>query len=190
MLSERQEQILLSLKRFDYLTVKQLQQLHDLKGNRNAYRVMKQLEPYLHTFKDDGVNIYYLNKKGREAVACDKERKKLTTARHYIMRNNLYIHLDQPANWENEVKITLDPISVIADAHFITNRHYLVEIDHVQKMKANEKKIEKYRRLIERNAFKGMPGVIWVTTTPYRRDRLMELCEGLDSLILLDTDIK
>src|SRR5699024_11393308 len=41
---ERKENILLSLKKLDYLTIKQLQKLHDLKSGRNAYRVMKRSE--------------------------------------------------------------------------------------------------------------------------------------------------
>ncbi|MEN2468245.1 replication-relaxation family protein, partial [Ornithinibacillus sp. JPR2-1] len=120
---------------------------------------------------------------------------KITTAKHYLMRNDLYIHLKQPANWRNEVKMisgegTKGEIVIIADAHFIQNkRHHIVEIDNQQKMKKNKVKIDKYRRLIERNSFKGMPKLYWVTTTPYRRDSLLELCEGLDVEVYLDTDI-
>lgn len=193
MLSQRQEQILLSLKRFDYMTVKQLQQLHDLKSNRNAYRVLKQLEPYLNTFKDDGINVYYLNKKGREAVNCSKVRKKTTTVQHYLMRNNLYIQLGKPNSWRNEIRMKYesgnDKITIVADAHYSTNKHHLIEIDNVQKMNKNRIKIEKYRRLIEKGAFKGMPELIWVTNTPYRQELLQELCDGLDCKIYLKGDL-
>ena len=44
-------------------------------------------------FKDDGVNVYYLNKKGREYTNTNKVRRKLTSATHYLVRNDLYIHL-------------------------------------------------------------------------------------------------
>lgn len=194
MLSSRQEQILLSLKRFDYLTVKQFQRLHDLKSDRNAYRVIKDLEPYMNHFLDAGKRVYCLNKKGREAVNCDKIRKKLTSAKHYIVRNDLYIHLNQPSSWRNEIRIkyesSKDKIINVADAHFKTDRHYIVEIDNTQKMYKNKIKIDKYRRMIEKNVFKGMPGLIWVTTTNYRQEVLRELCDGLDVIVFLNTDFK
>lgn len=56
-------------------------------------------------------------------------------------------------------------------------------------MKKNKVKIDKYRRLIERNSFKGMPKLYWVTTTEYRRQSLLELCEGLDVTVYLDSEI-
>ncbi|MBT2599070.1 MULTISPECIES: replication-relaxation family protein [unclassified Oceanobacillus] len=191
----RQEQILLTFKNFDYLTISQLQRLHDLKSYRNAHRVINQLESFLNVFKDDGVNVYYLNKEGREAVNSSYVRTKLTTAKHYIMRNDLYIHLGMPKSWQNEIKMisganTSKEIIVVADAHYInSNKHYVVEVDNLQKMQKNKIKIDKYRTLIQRNAFKGMPMLIWVTTTQYRQSVLKELCEGLDCTVYLKEDL-
>lgn len=185
----RQEEILLSLKHFDYLTVKQIQRLHDLGSDPNAYRVVSQLKPYVSIFRDEGVNVYYLNKKGREAVASDKMRKRTTTVKHYLMRNDLYIHLQCPKSWQNEVRITLDKVTVVADAHFKSKRHYIVEIDNTQKMQKNRHKVERYRRLVEKGAFDGMPGLLWVTTSLFRKELLEELCDGLNALILLNSDI-
>lgn len=198
MLTNRQEKLLLLLKKFDYLTVKQFQQLYDLKSERNAYRVIKQIEPYTNVFKDEGVNVYYLNKRGREYVDANKIRTKLTTAQHYLMRNDLFIHLKKPYNWQNEVMLLLETereeIKVIADARYTVlsyphEKDHIIEIDHMQKMKKNEIKIEKYRRLIEKGAFKGMPRLIWVTTTPYRQQLLKGLCDGLEAEIYLSNDI-
>ncbi len=88
------------------------------------------------------------------------------------------------------MRIKNNEIKLVCDALFAQDQRYnLVEIDHTQTMKKNEKKIEKYRRLIERNAFKGMPKIIWVTTTEYRRKKLLELCEGLDVDVYLNTDL-
>lgn len=192
MLSDRQEQILLSLKKFDYLTVKHFQKLHDLKSDRNAYRVINQLSGHLNYFNDEGRKVYYLNKKGREAVSSDKIRRKLTSAKHYIMRNDLYIHLGKPNNWKNEIRIkyqsSKNKITVVADAYFSTNKYHLIEIDNMQKMQKNKIKIEKYRRLIEHNVFKSMPTLIWVTTTKYRQGALIDLCDGLDASVYLSTD--
>lgn len=199
MLTERQEKILLSLKKFDYLTVKQFQKLHDLKSDRNAYRVINQLEPYMHVFKDDGTNVYYLNKKGREVVDSNKVRRKLTSAKHYLLRNDLYIYLGKPRSWQNEIRAKYEDnkerIIAVADAHYTTksyphSKHHLVEIDNTQKLSKNKIKIEKYRRLIEKGVFKGMPKLIWVTTTPYRQETLKDLCDGLDAEVFLNKDIK
>lgn len=193
MLNERQEQMLLSLRRFDYMNIRQFQILHDLKSDRNAYRIIKQLEPYMNHFVEGGRKVFYLNKNGREAINGDKIRKKTTTAKHYIMRNDLYIHLGKPENWRNEIRIKYesdkDKIINVADAHFKTDRHYIVEIDNMQKMGKNRLKIDKYRRLVEKNVFKGMPGLIWVTTTAYRQAAIRDLCDGLDVMVFLNTDI-
>lgn len=197
-LNQREEEILLLLKRFDYLTVNQFRQLADLGGERNAYRVIKQMEPYLNVFKDGGTNVYYLNKDGREYVGASKVRIKLTTARHYLIRNDLFIHLGRPATWQNEVLLNYESpkeeIKVIADAHFTKfsypfPKNYVVEIDHTQKMKKNEFKIEKYRRLTEKGVFKGMPRLVWVTSTPYRQKALEELCDGMDAEVYLYSDL-
>ncbi len=193
MLNERQEKILLSLNEFDYLTLNHFQQLHDLKSYRNTHRVINQLSEYMNVFKDDGINVYYLNKKGREYVISNKVRSKLTTVKHYLMRNNLYIHLGKPKSWSNEVRMryksSKNEIIIVADAYFRTNKHHLIEIDNTQKMNKNKIKIEKYRRLIEKGVFKGMPKLIWVTTTKYRQEVLQELCDGLDAKIYLKEDL-
>src|SRR5690625_4682079 len=139
MLNQRQEKLLLLLKRFDYLTMKQFQKLHDLKSSRNAYRVIKQLEPCVNVFKDDGVNVYYLNEKGREYVNSYKKRTKITTAKHYLLRNDLFIHSGKPSTWKNEIRMEYESdnkkITVVADAHYTTiaytnNKLHIVEIDH------------------------------------------------------------
>lgn len=191
---KRQEQILLNLKKFDYLSTRQILQLNNLKSIGNAQRVMRQMRPFVNSFYD-GQNIYYLNDLGRERVNCNVIRKRISTAQHYLMRNDLYIHLNQPSNWKNEIRMISgqdkNKITVVADAHFIhNNKHHIIEIDHTQKMKKNRAKIDKYRRLIERNSFNGMPTIHFVTTTAYRREMLLELCEGLDCKIYLREDFR
>jgi hypothetical protein len=152
------------------------------------------MSSYLSNFYD-GQKIYYLSKEGREKINCNIIRTKITTAKHYLMRNDLYIHLKQPTNWRNEVKMisgegTKGEIVIVADAHFIQDgKHHIIEIDNQQKMKKNKIKIDKYRRLIERNSFKGMPKIYWVTTTDYRMNSLLDLCEGLDVTVFLDSEI-
>lgn len=174
------------------MTRKQIQDIHNLKSDRNANRVLKDMEQYLSSFYE-GQKIYYLNKAGRERVNCNVSRKRITTAAHYIARNELYILFGLPDTWKNEIRLISgegkQKITVVADARFIRdNRYHIVEIDNMQKMSKNMIKIDKYRRLIERNSFKGMPVLIWVTTTEYRKKKLLHLCEGLDVKVYLSSD--
>ncbi len=68
---QRQEAILSSLAKLDYLTRSQLQILHDLGSPRNTSRVMKSLEPFVTKFLD-GEAVYYLTKEGRERTGAKK----------------------------------------------------------------------------------------------------------------------
>lgn len=197
----RQEAILLSLKKLDYLTREQIQILHDLKSDRNAQRVLQEMSHWLASFnQSQGKRVYYLNKHGRERVGSDKVRVKITTVEHYLMRNDLYIMLGQPKEWRNEIRIrsgtenqkSKHEIVVVADAHYVKdNRHHIIEIDHTQKMNKNRIKIRKYRDLIQRGVFgPHMPKLMWVTISEYRRELLLDLCEGLDVDVFLPSEIK
>ncbi len=181
---KRQTNILLSLSKLDYLTRSQLQILHNLGGERNAQKVLKRMSNYISCFRD-GENIYYLNSKGRAEVG-GVVRKRLLQSRHYIMRNYLYIAFGQPDSWMSEQRLRIPKkVTVVADAIFYDeeNRIHIVEADHTQKMIKNEKKIEKYKQLIELNVFDSKPKFVWITTTEYRREKLKKLCDGLDTVI-------
>ncbi|MFJ5624773.1 replication-relaxation family protein [Peribacillus loiseleuriae] len=102
---QRQEDILLSLKKFDYLTRSQIQIIHDLKGDRNANRVLNDMAEYLGTFRHEGNIVYYLNKNGRERIQHDVIRKKTPNIQHFLVRNQLWMHLKRPHSWQNEAKI-------------------------------------------------------------------------------------
>jgi Replication-relaxation len=181
---ERTDRILSSLKMLDYLTRSQIQVLHGLGSARNASRVMKQLETegLVNSFRDNE-KVYYLSREGRERVGCQKRRKKTIQARHYIMRNAIYIAFGSPGTWKNEQRIIVKEagIKIVADAMFKREgRYVIVEVDHTQKMSVNKKKIEKYRKLVELGVFKQPPLFVWITTTEYRRKQLAKVCEGLD----------
>jgi Replication-relaxation len=186
---QRQEAILSSLAKLDYLTRSQLQVLHDLGSARNASRVMKSLEPFVAKFLD-GEAVYYLTKEGRERTGAKKVRKRTIQARHFIMRNDLYIAFGCPDTWRNEVKLEVKGVvSIVADALFTQDgRYYIVEVDHQQKMSANKAKIAKYRKMLELGVFKVPPVFVWMTTTEYKRKQLLELCEGLDVKVFLASE--
>jgi hypothetical protein len=172
-----------------------LQKIHNLGGERNARRILSEMEPFLCHFRD-GEKIYYLSKEGRQRIGCTKVRKKTLEARHYLMRNDLYIHFNQPAYWKNEMKIGVkDVVTIITDALFkLNNRYHFVEVDHTQKMSNNEAKVQRYKQLKNTGVFQEQyghfPQLVWTTTTDYRRKRLEGLCEGLDAKVFTVEDFK
>ncbi|WP_342666981.1 replication-relaxation family protein [Priestia koreensis] len=179
------------MKKLKYLTRSQLQTIHNLGGERNAQKVLKSMEEYLNSFRE-GETVYYLSKAGAERVDFKGNVKKTTTARHYIMRNALYIAFNQPDTWKNEVKMRVKEVAtIICDATFtIGKQRYIVEIDHEQKMVANRKKLEKYCRLVDAGVFEIPPIFLWMTTTEYRQKQLIKMHEGLDSQIFILSDFQ
>lgn len=183
-LSSRDEQILLLLKKFDYLTRDQLRFHFALKSIRNANRVMRDLSEYVSVIREGYQSIYYLNKKGREYVESDKVKKKGGRVQHSVMRNEFYQYYDCPADWKNEVKVSDGHTTIIVDAMFtkLHTTHFL-EVDNLQSMKENRAKIKRYKALYEIGALEQQlghfPTIVWLTTTELRRMQLKESCEGL-----------
>lgn len=182
------EEILLSLKKCDYLSREQLQKMHRLGQDRNAQRILSNMNEFISHFTEDRKKIYYLNAAGREMVQAEKVRKKTPLVNHYLMRNDLFIAKGRPSTWENEVKISVNDISLIADAAFIFNKlHQFIEIDYKQSMSKNIQKINKYKKLYTYNP---QFVLIWVTTTAYRKKRIVDLCKELKCQVYLWDDIK
>ncbi|WP_409276375.1 replication-relaxation family protein (plasmid) [Neobacillus sp. SCS-31] len=185
------------MKKLDFLTRGQIQSIHKLKSDRNAQRVLKQMEEYLNVIRS-GENIYYLNAAGRSLVNCDKVRKSTGNVQHYIMRNYLYIAYSCPQSWDNEIRITSegkskkDTVTCVADAVFKRGDFYtVIEVDNTQTMKKNQVKIQKYRTLKDRFTFGPVaPKFVWITTTENRRKELIKLNEdkGLVAEVFTLTD--
>jgi hypothetical protein len=183
------------LKKLDYLTRSQIQRIHNLKSDRNAQRVLKQMEEYLSVMRN-GENVYYLNAKGRALVNCDKVRKSTGNVQHYIMRNYIYIAVGCPTSWRNEIRVISegatkkDRVICVPDALYkLGDQFVIIEVDNTQTMKKNQAKIEKYRILKQRLAF-GMiaPKFVWITTTEHRRKELLKLSEGLQMQVFTLAD--
>lgn len=178
------------MKKLDYLTTSQLQQIHGLKSLRNAQKVIKGMEQYLSVMRD-GENIYYLNAEGRAMVDCQKIRKSTGNVRHFIMRNGIYIRYGKPATWRNEIKITSkgatkkDTVVNVADALFKRdNVWHIVEVDNEQRWQNNGRKMANYRELVKRGTFGEKPPLfIWVTALESRKAKLTKLCEGLNVVV-------
>lgn len=186
----------MSLRKLDFLNRDQLSTIHRLGTKRNTNRVIKELQTYLSSFReDDQSTIYFLNKEGREYVNSKKERKKNKFVNHVIMRNDFYIHAGYPHDWKNEMRVTDGDKTVICDAWFKSDGKYnFLEVDSLQKMKENRSKILQYIGLFKNGAIEKhlgyFPLLIWLTTTELRRRQLKELCKDLPCLVYTINDIK
>lgn len=141
------------------------------------------------SFTNERKKIYYLNKEGRERVEAKKVRKKTPLINHYLMRNDLFIHLGRPSSWRNEMKIEIpnSKVSVIPDAVFVRNKvHHFVEVDYKQSMNKNAAKVKKYQQLHEINP---QFVLMWITLTPYRKKKLKSMSKELNVQVLLWDDI-
>src|SRR5699024_1070805 len=166
----RYEQIQSSLVDLTYATSEQLRVINNLGGDRNARRILLDMERmgYIKSIRHDR-KIYYVNTRLRK-----KE------IQHILMRNELYVKYGLPKDWKKEVPIRKnEEILVIPDAMFsIGGNYYFVEVDHMQQMKINYEKIEKYKevgRMIF-NKFKHHPTLVWYTISDNRKRKLEEKC--------------
>jgi hypothetical protein len=195
-LNKRQEEILLSLRKQDFLNRDQLTRIHRLGSVRNANRILKEMSPYLSSFReDDQSTIYFLNKEGREYVNTDKVRRKNKFVQHYLMRNDFYIYMGCPHEWENEIKVSDGTFTIVTDSYFKKDGMYqFLEVDSTQKMNINKKKIEQYKGLMRNGELTKhlgyFPKLIWLTTTELRRKQLTVLCKGLPYGVFTINDIR
>lgn len=186
----------MSFKKLDFLNRDQLSVIHRLGKKQNTNRVIRELSPYLSSFREgDTPNVYFLNKEGREYVNSTKERKKNKFVNHVLMRNDFYIFAGFPGDWKNEMKVTDGENTVICDALFKSNgKYHFLEVDSLQKMKANRAKIGQYKGLFENGSieehFGYFPLLIWLTTTELRKRQLKELCTGLPCAVYSIDDIR
>jgi hypothetical protein len=142
---KRDYEILNTLALLDMASRSQLQEIHQLGSNRNATRVLKNLQTYTQHFRENEY-IYYLNKAGRELVGCEKVITRNLQYHHILMRNDVYIHFGCPKIWQNEYKIPNPEFTIIPDAVFNSKGiQYFLEVDHLQKMKKNVEKLKRYK---------------------------------------------
>ena len=192
-LSQRDEQILLLLKKFDFLTRDQLNTYFNLGKVCNTNRVLRNLSECLMSIREGYQTIYYLSKIGRDYVECDKIRKKGNHVQHVIIRNQFWLFYRCPRDWKNEVKISNGKASVIADAVFTRNGFYhFLEVDNLQTMKENRTKIIRYNNLLESlvKQYGYHPTLVWVTTTEHRRKQLERASDGIKVKVYTIEDIK
>lgn len=183
---QKQEKILLSLGRLNFATRDQLQKIEDLKGDRNAHRILFEME------KDKLINsvrydkkIYYLSSRGGERIGTSNIRLKRNQIKHNLMRNDLYIKLNTPESWQKEAPVIINGKTVlISDARYKNQGKYVfVEIDNKQSMRANYDKIKKYKEVFKMmfRQYKYHPTLLWYTLSDIRKIRLESACvkEGI-----------
>lgn len=193
-LNQRQEQILLSLKKLDYLNRQQLQRLHRLGKTRNANRVLQDLAPYLSSYREGYQSVYYLNSLGREYVNSEKVRKKTQFVNHVLMRNEFYLHMKCPVDWKNEMRVKDGKVTLIVDGWFKSGgKYHFLEVDSTQKMSENRAKINAYRELQQRGVIAQdlgyFPVLVWLTASDYRKKQLKKLLEGIPARVFTLSEI-
>ncbi|GIN38428.1 hypothetical protein [Heyndrickxia oleronia] len=182
----RIESLLTTIDQLGMVTIRQLRQKHDLKSYRNACRVVKQLEPYIHTTFFNKEKVLYLNKDGRELIGSTKEMKRNSLIEHILLANEAYFYFKCPLDWKREYTIEVkDRIvfnrmnivkkKVIADASFTRNGYmHLIEIDNIRDMSDNKNKIEIYLEMwtFIKKEFNQLPILYFFTTTEIRKRKL------------------
>lgn len=196
-LSDREERILLLLKKFDFMTRDQLNRYFKFGTVRNTNRILNGLTGYLKSTRIGYETIYYLSKSGKNYVDCEKIRKADGQIRHAVMRNDVWIFNDCPPKWKNETRVSDGTATVIVDAMFTDawDRRHFLEVDHKQSMSENRNKIKRYKELFSNGLieekFGHFPTIVWITTTEHRRKQLKDECEGLPAVMVFTiTDIK
>ncbi len=175
----RHIEILSSLSKLEFASRRQLQAIHCLGSIRNANRILKDLRAYCHVTAHNREHVYYLNKKGFALLGIDaKERKKKHQLEHILLRNEAWMWLNFP-DWKTEQVITLryqgEEKTIVPDAFFTKdNVPHFVEIDRLQHMKVNEKKIQYYAYLtkIYQKQQNKVPILLFFTISDCREKKL------------------
>lgn len=174
----RQERILSILADLTYATSEQINSLANLGSNRNARRILYEMEcdKLIDSVRRES-KVYFLANKGGDLIGKENPRLKRSQIDHAVLRNELRAILNFPKDWRNEVPIKINgKVIVVADAVFtLNNRIYFVEIDNRANMQTNNTKIKKYADII-RN-LNNPATLVWYTLIESRKKKLRDTCE-------------
>jgi len=180
---QRQERILSSLNKLTYSTSEQINTIEKLGSDRNARKVLFELEEdKLIKSVRRNKKIYFVTNKGNDLIGKGNTRLKRNEIDHSLMRNDLYIKLGMPDSWKKESRIIINKeVFLISDARFVRNgiQHY-IEIDNKQTMRTNYDKIKKYAHLFKVifRKYNHHPVLIWYTLSDVRKRKLSEACRN------------
>lgn len=183
----RVELVLTTIDKLGFMSRSQIQAITSIQSRRNALKVIADMKEYLNVKRHVeryGENVYYLNQKGRDYIGSVKERQYNQTVEHTLLRNDLYLHFNQPHDFliepEVEFRSGLQTKFVKPDAHFtIEGQDYFVEVDRTQNMLENKKKISYYSQLspIMEAARSKPPILIFFTLTNTRKKLISAVCQ-------------
>ncbi|EJQ12638.1 hypothetical protein IE3_03047 [Bacillus cereus BAG3X2-1] len=109
-----------------------------------------------------------------------------------ILRNESWLHLFCPYDWQIETEIRFkkneEKKKIVPDVEFYDEENILhaVEVDRSQKMKVNEEKLKKYEEFMQiyKQKHNGeMPVIHFFTVTKYREKKLEELAVKYDVFV-------
>lgn len=175
--------ILAMISRLEILTRSQIQSIFDIRGTRNANRIMKSLNQYVgNVFV--GQNAYFLNKRGLELLGTNNQYRHSNQITHKLMRNDAYIYF-KPTEWWPEQEVEVGKVKVNPDAFLYSGSSYkFLEVDNMQRWYINKQKFENYKRLHRTGAFQKkygkFPTLLWVVKYESRKPKLKELAEEYD----------
>ncbi|WP_237049332.1 replication-relaxation family protein [Lentibacillus amyloliquefaciens] len=171
-----------SLDELTYATRRQLQVINNLSGDRNAHRILHDMERdrLISSIRKEQ-KIYYLTNTGKQQIGSSQAELKQSWVTHVLMRNDLYIELGMPGDWRKEVPAKINgEMLLIPDAMFTRNgESHFVEIDNKQKMQTNIEKIKKYKKLSDAvfGQLNHTPTLIWYSLSDIRKEKLKSACE-------------
>lgn len=157
--------------------------VHDMGSIRNANWILSHLKTFLHVTTFNREHVYYLNKKGRILLGEEKEVKKTNRLAHCLMRNEAWLCLYCPDDWQPEVSIkytvNFEKKSIIPDVKFRDEQGILhaVEIDRTQDMRKNEEKLKRYTEFSQlyKRKYGKVPIVHFFTVSAHRQERLEKM---------------
>src|SRR5690625_2086646 len=178
---QRQERILSRLDDLGYATRKQIQVIEGLGGDRNAHRILHDMEKdkLISSVRRDQ-KVYFLSGSGKNFIGSTKELKQ-SHKQHMLMKNDIYIKVGMPNSWQTEIPIKFNDQEkyLIPDAMFnVENKLKFIEIDNLQAMQTNDEKILRYGKLFKAmfRQYKEHPTLIWYTLTEIRKKKIEESC--------------
>jgi hypothetical protein len=192
---QRWKEILISIDKFGYLTINQIEKINNLKSYRNAYRIIYEMGELLNSHRGYK-NIFYLSAEGRKMIGSDKVRRYSKNIEHCLMVADAYIHFNKPALWMNENKFYIQKLdhTIIPDSFFkVDGRFCFLEADRCTDMKQNKEKIKQYKAFKDIGSFQEknghFPKLIFITLTEYRAKTLRALLNGMVAEVYLHKDI-
>src|SRR5690625_856923 len=183
----RQVRRLMTLADLTYATSDQINGIERLGSDRNARRILYEMEKdRLIDSVRHGCKVYFNTRKGSDLIGRSNPRLKRSEVEHSLLRNDAYALLGYPRNWRKEVPIKKNgELFVRADAVYSKDgRIYFVEIDNRATMQTNIAKIKRYSTVF--TSLRADATLVWYTLVNARKKRLAETCDkfGINYRIL------